>query len=414
MKVGQSFVLGVNYWPRRKAMYWWNQFEASEVRDEFALIAFLGLGTVRLFLLWESFQPTPDVVDKISLRNFGRVCDIAAESGLKLDVTFFTGHMSGPNWVPGWLLGGPRPVRRQKWLRQVVSGGRPTRRGYRNLYHDPVALAAEKLQLQTIVGAYKDHPAIGIWNLGNEPDLFDWPRSPEAGRAWVRDMTATIHALDSDHPVTCGMHAASLYQHNNLRIDHVYGETDLAVMHAYSMYLALARGPLDPDFVPFACALTAALCGKSVLMEEFGGCTAASGERSQTWKWRAYGLPRMQFMASEEDLAQYLRQSLPRLVEIGAQGALVWCFADYVPELWDRPPCDQSRHERFFGLVRPDGSLKPHAQVLKEFAASRPLIQPVPEFARLAVNPDWFYDPATTPATRLPGLYTTYLANKGT
>lgn len=274
MKEGQPLTLGVNYWPRRKAMYWWGQFEAGEVRDEFALIASLGLQVVRLFLLWGDFQPAPDVVDKTCLENLGKVCDIAAENSLKLDVTFFTGHMSGPNWAPGWLLGGPRPVWRQKQLRQVVSGGRPTRRGYRNPYHDPVALAAEKLQLHTVVGAYKDHPAMWMWNLGNEPDLFDWPQSPEAGREWVKEMVAAIRTLDAQRPITCGLHAASLNEHNHLQIDQVYGETDVAVMHSYPMYTPLARRPLDPDFVPFTCALTAALCGKPVLMEEFGGCTA--------------------------------------------------------------------------------------------------------------------------------------------
>jgi hypothetical protein len=32
----QPFTLGVNYWPRRKAMYWWSQFEADEVREEYS------------------------------------------------------------------------------------------------------------------------------------------------------------------------------------------------------------------------------------------------------------------------------------------------------------------------------------------------------------------------------------------
>ncbi|MEW6242175.1 MAG: cellulase family glycosylhydrolase [Chloroflexota bacterium] len=413
MTDGQPFTLGVNYWPRCKAMYWWSHFDAGEVRDEFALIVSLGLQVVRLFLLWDDFQPTPDAVDKTCLQNFGKVCNIAAEHNLKLDVTFFTGHMSGPNWAPRWLLGGPRPGRRQGRTRQVVSGGRPTPKGYRNFYHDPLALAAEKLQLQAVVGNYKDHPAVWMWNLGNEPDLFDWPNSPQAGRQWVKEMTSTIRALDAAHPITCGLHAASLMEHNNLRVDQVFGETDAAVMHAYPMYSPVARHPLDPDFVPFTCALTASLCGRPVLMEEFGGCTAPPGEPSQTWKWRAYDGPRAQFMASEEDLAEYLRQCLPRLVEVGAVGALVWCFADYIPELWDRPPCDHSRHERFFGLVRPDGSLKPHAQVLKEFAATRPTVRPIPEFARLPIRADEFYDAASQPYLHLPDLYETYLSRKG-
>ena len=46
-----AFLLGVNYWPRRKAMSWWSAFDAGEMRDEFALIAESGLKLVRLFLL---------------------------------------------------------------------------------------------------------------------------------------------------------------------------------------------------------------------------------------------------------------------------------------------------------------------------------------------------------------------------
>ena len=96
-------------------------------------------------------------------------------------------------------------------------------------------------------------------------------------------------------------------------------------------------------------------------------------------------------MAAEEELAGYLEAVLPKLVASGSPGAVLWCFADYVPELWDRPPCDESRHERFFGLVRPDGSLKPHAEVLRRFAATRPIVQPPRHTVTLDVAPDMYY-----------------------
>ena len=98
--MSQPFTLGVNYWPRRKAMYWWNEFDEGEVREDFALIRELGLNVVRLFLLWDDFQPEPTGVSKTTLQNFIKVADLAVESNLSLDVTFFTGHMSGPNWCP--------------------------------------------------------------------------------------------------------------------------------------------------------------------------------------------------------------------------------------------------------------------------------------------------------------------------
>jgi len=404
----QPFTLGVNYWPRKKAMYWWSDFDAGEVREEFAIIKEIGLNVVRLFLLWDDFQPEPTSVAKDKLNNLVTVADIAAEYGLGLDVTFFTGHMSGPNWSPRWLLGGPLPPSaHQHWLRDVVSNGKKVDQGYRNMFHDEMALNATRLLLKTVVSTLKDHPAIWMWNLGNEPDLFAWPNSSDEGAAWVKEMVGLIKSIDPKHPVTIGLHGDGLHRDNGLRIDKVYAQTDVAVMHSYPMYTPWARKPLDPDFVPFTCALTSALSGKPVLMEEFGGCTALPGEATYTWKWvETNGRDHEQFMASEEDFAEFLSLTIPKLQDSGATGAMLWCYADYVPELWDLPPCQNSQHERFFGLVRPDGSLKPHAKVIQEFAKTNPQVKPIPDYAKLTVNPDEFYK---EPLGYLVDLYQQYL-----
>ena len=37
-----EFSLGLNYWPRHKARYWWQHFDPGQVRDEFAHIADMG------------------------------------------------------------------------------------------------------------------------------------------------------------------------------------------------------------------------------------------------------------------------------------------------------------------------------------------------------------------------------------
>ncbi len=87
--MNQPFLLGVNYWPRRKAMYWWSNFDAGEVHEEFALLRELGLDVVRLFLLWDDFQPAPDIVSSTCLNHLAQVCDIASAHQLRLDVTFF-------------------------------------------------------------------------------------------------------------------------------------------------------------------------------------------------------------------------------------------------------------------------------------------------------------------------------------
>ena len=52
------FLLGINYWPRRSAMYMWERFDLGEIREDAARIAELGLDVVRFFLSWDSFQPS--------------------------------------------------------------------------------------------------------------------------------------------------------------------------------------------------------------------------------------------------------------------------------------------------------------------------------------------------------------------
>jgi len=400
----EPFVLGVNYWPRRKAMYWWSDFDAAEVLEEFTVIRDLGLSLARIFLLWEDWQPAPDQVSAQALEHLEQVCEIATSLGLQLDVTFFTGHMSGPSWAPGWMLRQDQPVPPR--IRQVVSGGKPVKCGYANPFTDAETVGAAELLLRTVVGRFKDHEAIGLWNLGNEPDLFAWPPSAAAGRAWVRRMAGLIREIDAVHPVTCGLHSKNLLEDNGLRVHDVFAEVDVAVMHGYPMYIDWAAGPLDPEFVPYLCALTSALCGKPTLAEEFGGCTEARGRPSSAWRWTSYGQPREQFMASEGEFAQYLERVLLNLVEVGATGAMLWCYADYVPELYERPPCKESRHERNFGLVRPDGSLKPHAKVIQRFAATNPVVQAARRSVTLDLAPEAYYQAPLAHAKR---LYRTFL-----
>jgi endo-1,4-beta-mannosidase len=397
MPVEGRFLTGVNYWPRRKAMYWWSDFDRAEVADEFDIIASLGMDVVRIFLLWDHWQETPDTVSADRLRDLVTVCDIAAERRLGLDVTFFTGHMSGPNWAPGWLLDPEATFHPSPYVRQVVSGNRVVDSTYRNMFHDPIALAAERLLLETVVGELADHEGVWMWNLGNEPDLFAQPRTAADGAAWVAEMTDLIRSIDPAHPVTTGLHVASLLEDNGFRVDQVFATADMSVMHGYPMYIPWARDNLDPDFVPFLCSLTAALSGKPILAEEWGGCTAPNDSGSVTWEWISYGRPRTQFMAGEEAFAEYVAATLPNLVEVGALGAFLWCFADYAPELWDRPPCDEggAKHERHFGLVRPDGTLKPHAEVMRAFAATNPKVQAPDRAVDLDVTPgDYYQDPA--------------------
>jgi endo-1,4-beta-mannosidase len=223
-------------------------------------------------------------------------------------------------------------------------------------------------------------------------------------------MRGLIREIDDVHDVTCGLHVASLLADNGLHVDKVFEETDVAVMHGYPMYIPWSKDNLDADFVPYLCALVSAMCGKPCLAEEWGGCTAPEGRDSEVWSWNCYGTPdRKQFMASEQALADYIEAVLPKLVEVGSTGAMLWCYADYVESLWGVPPCDElgAKHERHFGLVRPDGSLKPHAEVIRKFAATKPMVQPATRTVTLDVDMETYYQAPNENAQR---LYQAYLA----
>ncbi len=391
MAIGDPLLMGVNYWPCRKAMYWWDDFDAGEVREEFAMIRDLGLTHVRFFLLWESFQSRPEAVARQALADLRTVCNVAADLGLLLQPTFFTGHMSGPNWAPDWLLSNRRI---QKGERQIVSLRRPTGSPTTiyNTYTEPFVIAAERLLLRTVCGELKDHPAIWAWSLGNEPDLFCRPPNAAAGRGWVADMVRTIKSVDPNHPVLIGLHTASIDADVGLRVDDIAQETDISVMHGYSIYHPLARSPLDVNYVPFTAGLTAALAGRPVLYEEFGVNTQWPDGPSR-WapliNWD--GSVRQVFYASEDDAAAYYAGVLPRLQRMGCLGAFCWCFPDYDPKLWDRPPCDLQPFERFFGLFRPDGSIKPMGRVVADFARSAPKVRPAERTVPLPVPADEYY-----------------------
>jgi hypothetical protein len=58
-------------------------------------------------------------------------------------------------------------------------------------------------------------------------------------------------------------------------------------------------------------------------------------------------------------------------------------------------------HERFFGLVRPDGTSKPHAEVMQSFAARRPQVQRPSRVVELDISPEAYYENPLAHAKRL-------------
>lgn len=372
-------------------MYMWREFDIGEVREEMAHIADIGFDVVRVFTLAQDFLPRPLTVPAEMVARLVEVVRAATDAGLRVVPTLIVLNMSGRIWWPAWMLD---------------AQGQPA-----DLFSDPAILRSQALLVETCARALSGDDAIRAFDLANEIDDAQRPKSRDAGWLWASLLGNTIRRAAPGAPIQIGAHLPSLTTANNMRIDDLAGVADEDMMHAYPLYCDTARSFLDPELVPFACALTTGLSGKGrrALMQEFGLCTAPPGAPGHNITDDFLGLAREQYLASEDEAAEYYKAVLERLVETGAAGAYAWCYGDYDSRLFDRPPLDTAVRERTFGLVRADGSEKPAAGVFRAFRKYRDFSKrPRPPVARaLDVSIDEYY---SAPATHFERLYRKWLS----
>jgi len=372
-------------------MYMWDEFDLAEVRDEMAQIADIGFDVVRVFALAPPFLVGPRTVASDMVAHLVEVAQAAKDAGLKIVPTLIVINMSGRIWWPEWMLD---------------AQGMPA-----DLFSDPVILRSQALLVETCVRALSGDDAIRAFDLANEIDEAQRPQSRDAGWLWASLLANTARHAAPGTPIQIGAHLQSLTTLNNMRIDDLAAIADEDVMHAYPLYCDAARSFLDPELVPFSCALTAGLSGsgRAPLMQEFGLCTAPPGAAGQTITDDFVGQPRSQYLASEDEAAAYYDAVLEGLLRTGAAGAYAWCYADYDARLFDRPPLSTVVRERTFGLVRADGSEKPAADVFRKLRKRRDAGKLLPSGVApaLDVSADEYY---RAPAKHFERLYASWLA----
>jgi endo-1,4-beta-mannosidase len=389
-----TFELGVNYWPRRTAMYMWREPDMGGVREDMAHIADIGFDVVRIFALTQDFLPQVGVVDTTMIARLVQVVRAAKDAGLKIVPTLVVINMSGKMWWPQWMLD---------------SAGKS-----RDLFADPALLSSQVLLAESCAHALAGDDSIRAFDLANEIDDAQKPPSRAAGQQWASILAGAVRNAAPGIPIQIGAHLPSLTT-ENMRVDDIGSVVDENVMHAYPLYSEAARSFLDPELVPFSCALTTALAGNNrpTLMQEFGLCTAPPGSTGQTITDDFLGQQRTQYLASEDEQSTYYAEVLDGLADTGATGAYAWCYSDYDERLFNRPPFASAVRERTFGLVRANGGEKPAADVFRKFRGRRDagqLAAPTQDFSRLLdVTADDYY---RMPAGNFARLYARWVANE--
>jgi endo-1,4-beta-mannosidase len=368
------FRIGINYWPARTAMAMWTNFDPQAIEQDFARIAAAGLRSVRLFLLWEVFQPDEDRIDREALLKLERTLELLRAHRLQAMPTLFCGHMSGVNWLPRWTLDRGAPSGRFR----TISAGVVEPWRIANFYARGPLLDAQRFAVRTIGSHFRGNETIEAWDLGNEFSNLAIPSSVGEGLAWSETLSRELLRASS-LPVTGGLHGEDVDQDRNIRPSAMCAPWQFATIHGYSAYASFARDRLDPEVVPFYYDLVASFSNKRVLVSEFGNPQCPQGPNLS-------GFPCL----NENEMATYAAEVLERLLRRGALGAYWWCYTDYDARLRNMPPFDRAPHELYFGAWRADGSPKPVVSILSRFARAAPDVSGAPPADLIESD---YYDP---------------------
>lgn len=336
-------------------MYWWQHFDKSALADDFERIQETGLKIVRVFLLWEDFQPRAAKVSIPCLDHLVDVAEAADRRSLFVLPTFFTGHMCGLNWLPPWTLWA-----RERHLRTRVFSQRKVRSNLpKNFFEDPGMIEAQVLLLREVAGALQGHPAVWAWDLGNSPSNVVTPSNRQAADLWLRVTTEELRSRDESIPITLSMGKENLGEDAALRPQEAARHLDFLSMQSPPVASGNSSDPLDPRFPPFLGSLTHWLGGKDILFAGFGIPTKpAQG---------SYGKhAEAEHLVSEEEAARFVESVLKRLREAGMIGSMLSFFSDFEPVLWEMPPLDEDLLSRHLGIFRSDRSPKEVQPVLVE------------------------------------------------
>jgi endo-1,4-beta-mannosidase len=387
-----NFIIGVNYWPQRTAMFMWRHFDPATVKEDMAGIAALGCSCVRIFLLWEDFQPHPRQCAVHMLDRLVKFMELARDRKLGVILTLFTGYAAGLRWLPPWML----LASADPGSDGIFSLGsvRPLRA--KNPYEDAEVIEAELYFLRELTNALAGHRALFAWDLGNEPFRWAIPPDEMAASIWFQVMTETLRERTESVPITLGLGPDDLEAQPRLTLLPASRYLDYLSIHAYPCRLSWAGGPLDPGPLPFLGSMARWLTEKPVLLQEFGVPTAPVLKQEQ----RTKELPKDLSLVDEDDAARFAEKSVGLARRFGMTGAFWGCYGDYHPTIWSQPPLDRNASERFLGLIRDDGSRKPAAEVFASGMPDQPRTEPTAEWLDIAAT-----EFLEAPKTHLPRLY---------
>ena len=242
--------VGLNYWSSAHATRMWKNYDSAVIEQDLALLEKYGVSLLRVFPLWDDFQPLkvlqyggkngtfnrevcffegesplPDTMagraglDQKMLDHFRDFCDIAEKHHIKLIVAIMTAHMTGRHYMPP---------------------------AFENLdmMTDPFVLKWEMKFYDCFVRTFKDHPAIAAWETGNEMNYTAPVKNADHAWVWTKMMHDIIRLADPDRPIV-GVMAEGLHETRDAGRWLITDQAELADLGSVHRYDILNSGASD-------------------------------------------------------------------------------------------------------------------------------------------------------------------------
>ncbi|MBR2488861.1 MAG: cellulase family glycosylhydrolase [Clostridia bacterium] len=372
--IDKGFTLGCNYWASHAGTYMWRNWDESVVENDLKLLSECGIETLRVFPLWEDFQPitfyhsgrremringkpldkSPEGVagvDPVMIERFEKFVKIADKYGLKLLVCLINGWMSGRMFFPPAFYN-------------------------RNPITCKTAVKWEIRFVKYFVERFKGFKNIVAWEPGNETNVLCWVENQKPAQdeywVWLSTIVNTIRAADNTRPVVAGLHG--LQMRGQITPSDIGEICDVTTVHPY------------PAYVPHC--YTDSIASMKSRLHSTAESTFYSDLGQKPCLCEEIGtLGNM--LGCEETAAVYLKANMNSLWANGNTGVLWWCAHDQTN--LDFPPYDWCGLERELGIIRTDGSYKPLADVIKnmkEFTNSFQTLPPRRRHAVCILTPD--------------------------
>ncbi len=228
---------GVNYTPSKNWWYCWNDWDAGSIARDLDAIKGLGLDHLRIQLIWPYFQPNPKFVSPVHLKRLGELMSLANERKLDVQVTVFTGGMSGFTFRPPFLVDRAEQDR---------------------FYSSERFWKAQEILVRELATLLKPLPNFLGFDLGNEINCT-WHAPTKEGDAWMDKMLTLMERECPNLPHANGVDHQPWFYGSTFSPAKLVSRQQIVPLHCYVKFTEALNygGVFDPACIRLIPAMAA-------------------------------------------------------------------------------------------------------------------------------------------------------------